>query len=79
VKKKTDGIIMIELTTEVEALDIYYTLDNSVPNHYHPKYTGPIVFPKGADQFRLISYKAGKPAGRIISIKSEDLAKRITK
>jgi hexosaminidase len=77
--KKKDGKITIELTTEIQGLDLYYTLDNSIPNQYHPKYKTVITFPDGADQFRVISYKEGQPVGRLISIKTEELVKRIRK
>jgi hexosaminidase len=77
--KKKDGDITIELSTEVEGLELYYTLDNTIPNQYYSKYSKPIIFPQGADQFRVVSYKDGKPAGKLISIKTEDLVKRITK
>jgi hexosaminidase len=77
--KKKDDKVTIELGTELDSLDLYYTLDNTIPNEYYSKYNGPIVFPDGADQFRVISYRNGKPIGRLISIKTEDLMKRVKK
>jgi hexosaminidase len=54
-------------------------VDNSQPNQYHPLYKEPIVYPEGADIFRVITYKGGKPAGKMITIKTDDLAKRVKK
>jgi hexosaminidase len=77
--KKKDGKITIELTSEVENVDLYYTVDNTIPNQYVSKYKSTITFPDGADNFRVISYRNGKAIGRLISIKTEDLVKRIRK
>ena len=69
--------LVVDITTEVEGLDIYYTLDNTIPNQYYPKYSAPITLPKDVDMVRLISYRNGKPIGKLISIKTEDLEKRV--
>ncbi|MFZ6011585.1 MAG: beta-N-acetylhexosaminidase [Bacteroidota bacterium] len=75
--KKKDGKLILELTTEVNDLDIYYTLDNSIPNQYHPKYTAPIVLPEGVDIVRYITYRGKDSMGRLISFKIADLEKRV--
>jgi hexosaminidase len=77
--KKAGAKLVIEVTTEVTGLDIYYTLDNTIPNAYGTKYTGPIEVPEGTDNFRVITYRHGKPLGHLISVKTEDLEKRAKK
>lgn len=79
VTKNKQDTIVIDLTTEIEGLDLYYTLDQAIPNQYYPKYEAPIVVPKGVSLFRVVSYKDGKPMGRLISIPVEDLEKRVKK
>ena len=79
VKKNDAGKTVITLATEIEGIDLYYTVDNSIPSHYHTKYAGAIEFPDGADNFRVIAYRDGKPVGRLISIMTEDLEKRVKK
>ncbi|HEY9049823.1 MAG TPA: FN3 associated domain-containing protein, partial [Ohtaekwangia sp.] len=79
VKKNNAGKLVIELSTEVPGLDIYYTVDNTIPNQYYSHYTSPIEFPDGADNLRLISYRKGEPIGHLISLKTEDLEKRVKK
>ncbi|QHT68347.1 family 20 glycosylhydrolase [Rhodocytophaga rosea] len=79
VKKNEKGQMVIQLSTEVPGLDIHYTVDNSQPSQYHPLYKEPIVYPEGADIFRVITYKGGKPVGKMITIKTDDLAKRVRK
>ncbi len=79
VRKNEAGLLEINMATEVNGLVIYYTIDNSIPNQYYTKYTEPIVFPEDVDMLRVITYRKGKPMGRLISIKTEDLEKRIKK
>jgi hexosaminidase len=79
VKKDGKGQLVIDLTTEVEGLNIYYTVDNSIPNHYHPRFKESFVFPSGADNLKVITYRDNKPVGRLISLKAEDLEKRVKK
>jgi hexosaminidase len=79
VTKTEEGLLKVELTPEFEGLDLYYSIDNSIPGRYHPKYNGHIVLTEDADMFRVISYRGTEPVGRLISIKTEDLAKRVKK
>jgi hexosaminidase len=77
VKKTTSGQPEVTLSTEVKGLTIYYTYDNTVPNKYSLAYNNsPVLIPEGADNFRVITYRDGKPLGRLISLKMEDLVKR---
>ena len=34
-----DEKLQIELSTEIDGLDIYYSFDNSFPDNFYPKYT----------------------------------------
>jgi hexosaminidase len=79
VKKNADGRLLIDVRTDVEGLDIYYTVDNAVPNQYYNKYKETIVFPNGADMFKVVTYRNGKQVGRMINLKVEDLEKRVRK
>ncbi len=79
VKKNDAGLLVIDLSTEVNGLDLYYSFDNTIPNSYYAKYRETLVMPEGADMFRVVSYRGGKPAGRLISLKTEDLTKRVKK
>ncbi|GGI22231.1 beta-N-acetylhexosaminidase [Pedobacter mendelii] len=76
VKRSPDRQLMIELTPEVDGLDIYYSFDNSTPDRFYPKYTTALVPPKDASVLRLVTYKGKQPMGRLISIPVADLQKR---
>lgn len=79
VTKNKDGDLVINLTTEVEGLDLHYAFDQGLPNNHFPKYNAPIVVPKGSDLFMVVSYEDGEQAGKLISIPIEDLEKRVKK
>lgn len=76
VKRSSDKQLMIELTPEIDGLDIYYSFDNSMPDRFYPKYTTAITPPKDASMLRVITYKGKQPMGRMISMPIADLQKR---
>lgn len=76
VRRSPDKQLMIELTPEIEGLDIYYSFDNSTPDRFYPKYTSALTPPKDASMLRIISYKGKQAVGRLISLPITDLQKR---
>lgn len=76
VSRSADRQLMIELSTEVQGLDIYYSFDNSFPDRFYPKYTEKITPPKDASTLKVITYKGKKPAGRMMVMPIEELNKR---
>lgn len=74
-----DKQLRVELSTEIEGLDIYYTFDNSFPDNFYPKYTEPVIVPKDAATLRVITYRDGKPLGRLITVPIEELKKKAAK
>lgn len=79
VQKNAKNELVIDLSTEIEGLDIYYTFDNSFPDRFYPKYTSPISVPKDAAALKLITYRGKEPIGRLITVPVTDLQKRIKK
>jgi hexosaminidase len=76
VSKKDSATIMVTLGSEIEGLNIHYSFDNSTPDNFYPKYETPLTVPKDAAMMRLISYRNGKPIGRLLSISIAELKKR---
>lgn len=66
----------VELTPEIDGLDIYTSFDGSTPDNFYPKYSSPLLIPKDARLMRIITYRDGKPIGRLMSITVEDLKSR---
>ncbi|MEO6355343.1 MAG: family 20 glycosylhydrolase [Ferruginibacter sp.] len=74
--QNTNGQLQIELATEIEGLDIYYSFDNSFPDQYYPKYTAPLTPPKDAVMMKVITYRNNKPIGRMIAMPLAEMQKR---
>ena len=68
--------ISVTLSTEVTGLDIHYSFDNSNPDAFYPKYTGPLSIPKDASVLKVITYRDGKPLGRQIDMPVTELKRR---
>ena len=78
VNVKKEGVdYYVVLTPEIEGLDIYTSFDASTPDNFYPKYTEAQKIPKDAVIMRIITYRDGKPIGRLMSIAVDDLKKRV--
>jgi hexosaminidase len=74
--KKAGDQLQIELATEIEGLDIYYSFDNSFPDRFYPKYTGALTPPTDAVMLKVITYRGNQPIGRMIAMPLEEMNKR---
>jgi len=71
-----NGKMILEMESEIPGLDIYYTIDDAMPDNYTAKYSKPVELPDGPITLRVITYRNGKPIGHLITLKPEDLKKR---
>src|SRR5580692_11597952 len=69
--------LTIDLGTEVQGLDMYYSFDNSNPDNFYPKYTSTLTIPREAAWLKVITYREGKPIGREIDVRIGDLQRRV--
>ena len=74
--KKSGDQLQIELATEIEGLDIYYSFDNSFPDRFYPKYTAALTPPKDAVMLKVITYRGNQPIGRMIAMPIDEMNKR---
>ncbi len=74
--KNNNGQLQIELATEIDGLDIYYSFDNSFPDNFYPKYTAALTPPKDAVMMKVITYRGDKPIGRMIAMPIDVMQKR---
>ena len=77
--RAADRQLMIEMSTEVDGLDIYYSFDNSFPDRFYPKYTEKLTPPKDATMLKVITYRGKQPVGRMLNMPIEELNKRAGK
>ncbi|MDH5599175.1 MAG: family 20 glycosylhydrolase [Cyclobacteriaceae bacterium] len=72
-----NGKMHIIMNAELKDLDIYYTLDDTMPDLYSKKYKNPVEVPDGPITLRAITYRNGKPVGHLITLSLEQLKNRI--
>jgi hexosaminidase len=75
-KLTPDNKMIVTLSTEIPGLDIYYSFDNSYPDKFYPKYTEPLLVPEDAVQLKVITYRNGKPLGRMVTMPIAELQTR---
>ena len=71
-----DGKLTVNMDSEVPGLDIFYTIDGSMPNAYSPKYSKPVELPEGPVTVRVVTWHNGKQIGHLITLTPEELKKR---
>ena len=74
--KTKGGKMTLEMESEFPGLDIFYTIDDSMPDSYSLKYTKPVELPEGPVTLRVITYRNGKSIGHLITLNPDDLKKR---
>lgn len=73
---ETNGKIILTMETEAPGLEIYYTIDDAMPDKFTTKYTRPVELPEGPITLRVITYRNGKPIGHLITLKRAELERR---
>ena len=76
VKKHPMGILEIMLGHELADTELFYTIDNTMPDRQTTRYTQPFILPKGAAHLKVVAYRANKPFGRLIDVPLAELEKR---
>ena len=79
VNKDVNDSLLIQLTTEIDGLDIYYSFDETEPDDFYPKYQNPLSVPKDAANLKVIVYRDNKPIGKLIVMPIAELRKRVPK
>ena len=74
--KTADRRLTIDLSTEIEGLDIYYSFDNSFPDRFYPKYMSTLIAPIDAKQLKVIAYRGNMPVSRMLTMPVAELKKR---
>ena len=68
--------ITVTLDSEIPGLDIYYSIDGSMPDRYSEKYSKPFMLPEGVITLRVITYRGDRPIGHLITLNPEQLKRR---
>jgi len=75
----TKGEFYASMEGEVDGLDFYYTIDESMPDNYSNHFSGPVFIPEDVTIMRIISYRNGKPIGKLLNIPISSLKQRAVK
>ncbi|MDE3248098.1 MAG: family 20 glycosylhydrolase [Bacteroidota bacterium] len=77
ISRDTNGGLLVNFENEIDGLDVYYSFDNSFPDNFYPRYENkPVTVPKDAAAMKVVTYRNGKPLGRLITITMADMQKR---
>ena len=74
--KNDKNEITVEMKTEVPDISVHYSFDNSFPDNFYPKYSGPVKVPKDAATMKVITYRGDKPMGRLVVFPGAEMKKR---
>jgi hexosaminidase len=77
--RKENNQLICDITSDLQNVELYYTIDNTFPDSYSPKVTGAFPLPEGDVTLKVISYQNGRPIGRMLSINNTELNKRAGK
>jgi hexosaminidase len=78
VSKDAKGNLLLDFETEIDGLTVHYSFDNSFPDYHYPAYgRTSIPVPVDAAPLKVVTYRAGKQVGRMMTIGIEDLRKRV--
>ena len=68
--------LMLTLGSEIDGIDIYFTIDDTMPDRYSKKYTAPFPLPDGPITLRVQAYRDSAPIGRLIVLLRDELERR---
>lgn len=71
------GYVEVTMAGEIDGLDIHYSIDETIPDNYYPKFTKPVVLPSDVAHLKVVTYKDGKKVGQLISLSIADLRARM--
>ena len=76
-KRDTSGKLMPVIETELPDIDVYYSLDETNPDEYYPKYSKPFALPDDVATVKVVTYRNGVQVGKQINVPVVELAKRV--
>jgi hexosaminidase len=76
--KKIKGELWVELGSEVPGTEIYYTLDESMPDQKSSKYSTAFFIPlEGTPNLRIRAFRNQKPIGNLLTYNVELLKSKM--
>ncbi len=63
--RQSEGKLELTIETEAPGLEVFYTIDDAMPDNFTNKYTQPVQLPEGPITLRVIAYRDNKPIGHL--------------
>ena len=76
---RRNGNLLLTMESEAPNIDIYYTINDVMPDNFTTLYTQPAELPEGPITLRVVTYRDGKPIGHLITLKRDELERRAGK
>ena len=70
------GKLTLDLSSEIPGIDLFYSIDDTMPDQFSTKYAQPVELPDGPITLRVVGYRNGKPIGHLITLKRAELERR---
>jgi hexosaminidase len=72
------GVLLLDFENEIDGLTVHYSFDNSFPDYHYPAYSRTAIeVPVDAAPLKVVTYRAGKQVGRMMTVSIEDLKRRV--
>ncbi|MEG2492961.1 MAG: family 20 glycosylhydrolase [Rikenellaceae bacterium] len=68
-----DGKIYIRFYRDLDDVDIYYTLDNTIPDMHSAKYEKPFVLEGNSSKINVQTFRDGKPIGKLFRVTRDEI------
>ena len=76
---RRNGNLLLTMESEAPNIDIYYTINDVMPDNFTTLYTQPAELPEGPITLRVVTYRDRKPIGHLITLKRDELERRAGK
>lgn len=71
-----DGFKWVDIQTEAPDLDVYFTIDGTMPDIKSDLYRGPFRLPEGQISLRVKSYRKNREVGNLVILQPQDIENR---
>jgi hexosaminidase len=68
--------LWIEMESEVSGIEIFYSIDGTMPDNFSRKYLQPFEMPEGPITLRVIAWRNGTPIGHLITLTMDEMKER---
>ncbi len=75
-KKDGDKLVLV-MAPEMPGLDLFYSIDDTMPDDHSTKYASPVTLPEGPITLRVQAYRGGEAIGHLITLKRGELENRV--